>query len=100
MEKIRDASRKEAETEKDLMARRIRCLKQRCAVFTIAPPLRCRYSLGMPDSSHPVENPAQAFERFRDALKQIMTVPKDEILRREAEAKEQRKGRRHDNKAT
>jgi hypothetical protein len=39
----------------------------------------------------PVENPAKAFDRFRDAMKRILTIPKAEIVRREAEAKEQRK---------
>ena len=36
----------------------------------------------------------QEFERFHAALKQILTVSKPEILRREAEAKEQRKALR------
>ena len=34
------------------------------------------------------------FARFMEAVRQIVTVPKTEILRREAEAKEQRKAKR------
>lgn len=48
----------------------------------------------MPDSSHPVENPAQAFEKLRAAMKQVLTVSKPEIVRREAEDRERRKGKR------
>jgi hypothetical protein len=47
----------------------------------------------------PVENPALAMERMREAMRQIVTVSKPEILRREREAKEQRKGKRQDGKA-
>lgn len=39
------------------------------------------------------------FERFREAMKKLVTVPKSEILRREAEYKEQRKACRN-NKET
>jgi len=35
------------------------------------------------------------FARFTDAVRQILTVPKSEILRREAEAKEARRTARH-----
>ena len=49
----------------------------------------------MSESSQPVENPAEAFERFREGMKQILTVSKPEILRREREAKEQRKAKRN-----
>lgn len=41
-------------------------------------------------NSEPVNDPQQAFERMREAMKQIVTVSKPEILRREAEDKKQR----------
>jgi hypothetical protein len=34
------------------------------------------------------------FERLKDAMKQILTVPKAEILRREEEYKKQRKAKK------
>lgn len=39
-------------------------------------------------------DPAQAMERMREAMKQIVTVSKPEIQRREAEAKKTRQGQR------
>ncbi|HEY3900686.1 MAG TPA: hypothetical protein VGM54_18905 [Chthoniobacter sp.] len=46
----------------------------------------------MPDKDDfRVENPTEAFEKMRSAMKQILTVSKPEILKREKEAKEQRK---------
>jgi hypothetical protein len=42
----------------------------------------------------PVDNPAEAMERQRAAMKQILTVSKPEIVRREREAKEERKEQR------
>lgn len=41
-----------------------------------------------------VENPSEAFERMRAGVKRALNVSKPEILRREAEAKEQRKTER------
>ena len=44
--------------------------------------------------SQPKAEPPQEihpFERFREAMKKLVTVPKAEILRREAEYREQRK---------
>jgi hypothetical protein len=38
------------------------------------------------------------FERFREAMKQLLTVSKKEILRREAEHREQSKGGKHGGK--
>lgn len=35
------------------------------------------------------------FARFEDAVRHMLTVPKTEILRREAEAKEARRAARH-----
>jgi hypothetical protein len=49
----------------------------------------------MPDEKpNPPEMPAEEMERFRGAMRQILTVSKPEILRREREAKEQRKQER------
>ena len=48
----------------------------------------------MSNPPEPVDDPKQAFERMREAMKQIVTVSKPEILRREAEDKKQRKERR------
>jgi hypothetical protein len=45
----------------------------------------------MSDTAKPEPHP---FERFREALKQIVSVPREEILRREAEYKKQRKAER------
>lgn len=39
----------------------------------------------MPEE-HPVDNPTQAMENMRDAMRKILTVSKSEILRREREA--------------
>jgi len=41
-----------------------------------------------------VDDPVAAMNRMKGALKQILTVSKPEILRREKEAKEQRKRER------
>lgn len=46
------------------------------------------------DSSHPVENPVEAFEKLREAMKQVLTVSKPEIVRREAKDRERRKDER------
>lgn len=62
--------------------------------LTIAPPFGFRYGPGMSDTAKPDPNPPTEAERFREAMKQIMTVSKPEILRREAEAKEQRKNKK------
>ena len=48
----------------------------------------------------PVDDPAKAMERMREAMKQIVTVSKPEILRREAEAKELRKNKRRNGAET
>ena len=45
----------------------------------------------MSDAAQPQETPA---DRFRAAMKRILTVPKAEILRREAEDMKQRRERR------
>lgn len=41
-----------------------------------------------------MKNDGKEFERFDEALRQIIKVPKDEILRREKEEKEKRKQRK------
>lgn len=46
------------------------------------------------DDLHKVDDPARAMERMREAMRQIVTVSKPELLRREREAKEQRKQKR------
>jgi hypothetical protein len=46
----------------------------------------------MSDSSKPDE--MHPFERLKAAMRHILTVPKEEILRREAEYKKQRKEQR------
>jgi hypothetical protein len=46
------------------------------------------------DPTHRVDDPALAMERLRGAMQQIVTVSKPEILRREREAKEERKKKR------
>jgi len=46
------------------------------------------------DPTHRVDDPAQAMQRLQSAMKQVLTVSKPEILRREREAKEQRKKKR------
>jgi len=43
------------------------------------------------DYPHKVDDPAQAMERMREAMRKIVTVSKPELLRREREAKEARK---------
>jgi hypothetical protein len=48
----------------------------------------------MNDSPHPVDDPAKAMERMREAMKRIVTVSKPEILRREDEAQKERKKKR------
>lgn len=48
----------------------------------------------MSDATKPEPHP---FERLKDAMKQILTVPKAEILRREAEYRKQRKESRRKN---
>lgn len=45
----------------------------------------------MSDAAQPAPTPV---ERFRAAMKQILTVPKTEILRREAEDMKRRRARR------
>lgn len=42
----------------------------------------------------PTESATTDFERFRDFVKQVVSVPKEEIDKREAEYKEQRQGRK------
>ena len=59
-------------------------------MFTIAPPLQSVYTLPMSDPQ-PVDDPKRAMGRMQDAMRQILTVSKPEILKREREAKEQRK---------
>ena len=44
----------------------------------------------------PVDDPKRAMERMQDAMRQILTVSKPEIQRREKEAKEERKAKRGD----
>ena len=48
----------------------------------------------MSDPTHRVENPAEAFEKLRTAMRQVLTVSKPEIVRREAEAKVRREQKR------
>ena len=45
----------------------------------------------MSDAAKPEPHP---FEKLKDAMRQILTVPKAEILRREAEDTKQRRERR------
>lgn len=47
----------------------------------------------MPEE-HRVDNPAEAFERLKAGVRQALTVSKPEIVRREREAKEERKRER------
>lgn len=49
-----------------------------------------------PAHSAPEQHP---FERFREAMKQLVKVPKTEVLKREAEYKKQRKAQRDERKA-
>ncbi|MDR3401802.1 MAG: hypothetical protein P4L99_04810 [Chthoniobacter sp.] len=42
----------------------------------------------------PVDDPKQAMARMQDAMRQILTVSKPEILKREREAKTERKRER------
>lgn len=51
----------------------------------------------MPDEKPPeyrVDNPDEAFARLQNGVRQALTVSKPEILKREREAKEQRKQHR------
>ena len=59
--------------------------------FTVAPSPRFRYGSAMSEAAQPHPTPA---ERFRAAMKQILTVSKPEILRREAEDMKQRREKR------
>jgi hypothetical protein len=46
----------------------------------------------------PADPQPAPFERFREVMKHILTVPKQEVLRREAEEKKRRKIQREKNR--